>query len=260
VEKFNNHTFVIAAYKESQYLEECINSLLKQTVKSNIIISTSTPNDYISDIAQKYNIELFINPESKGIGPDWNFAVQQCNTDFVTVVHQDDVYNKKYTECVKRAIEKYNDIVMIYTNGKEIRNGKIVKKNINLKIKALLVIPTRIFKRSKFAKKLTLYFGNSISCPSVTLNTKIVGKNPYMENMKSNIDWETWIEFIKYKGAFVYLKEELTYHRVHSESETSRCIKDNKRLEEDRKVFCKLWPKCFVKFIMFFYKHAVDVN
>ena len=40
--EFKNHTFVICAYKESKYLEECIKSLINQTVKSNIIMTTST--------------------------------------------------------------------------------------------------------------------------------------------------------------------------------------------------------------------------
>ena len=44
------HTFVICAYKESAFLEECILSLKKQTVRSNILIATSTPNKYIDDI------------------------------------------------------------------------------------------------------------------------------------------------------------------------------------------------------------------
>ncbi|MCI8309007.1 MAG: hypothetical protein HFJ45_02085 [Clostridia bacterium] len=118
----------------------------------------------------------------------------------------------------------------------------------------------RFFKRSKFIKKLTLSFGNPISCPSVTLNTKIVGLRPYKEDMKSNIDWETWLDFIKYKGSFIYLNKELTYHRIHIESETTRCISNSSRLEEDYKVFCKIWPKWFAKFIMFFYKFAVKSN
>ena len=49
------HTFVICAYKESPYLEECVKSLIRQTIKSNIIIVTSTPNSYIEDIAGKYH-------------------------------------------------------------------------------------------------------------------------------------------------------------------------------------------------------------
>ena len=48
-----NHTFAICAYKESPYLEECIQSLMNQTVKSDILIATATPSKYIDDIAAK---------------------------------------------------------------------------------------------------------------------------------------------------------------------------------------------------------------
>lgn len=41
------HTFAICAYKESEYLEECIRSLKNQTVSTNIILATSISNKYI---------------------------------------------------------------------------------------------------------------------------------------------------------------------------------------------------------------------
>ena len=59
LKKANNHTFVICAYKKSEFLEDCIQSLMNQTVKTNIIISTSTPNSYINDMAEKYKIPVF---------------------------------------------------------------------------------------------------------------------------------------------------------------------------------------------------------
>lgn len=260
MEKFENHTFVISAYKESEYLEELIKSLKEQTLKSNIIISTSTPNDYIKGLAQKYDLELFINNGKKGIGPDWNFAVSSAKTKFVTVAHQDDLYEKNYTEEVFKAVSKNDDVIMLFTNHKEIRNDQVAKKNINLIVKAILTFPIRIFKRPRFVKRLIFRFGNPVCCPSVCLNTEIVGKSPYREDMKSNIDWGTWIDFADKKGSFIYLQKILTYHRVHSESETSKCINDNKREEEDYEMFCRLWPKWFAKFIMIFYKHAQDAN
>ena len=55
-----DHTFAICAYKESEFLEECILSLVNQTVKTNIIMATSTTNDYIKNLANKYQIPLFI--------------------------------------------------------------------------------------------------------------------------------------------------------------------------------------------------------
>lgn len=260
MDRFDNHTFVVCAYKESEFLDECVKSLVNQTLKSNILIATSTPNDHIKNVAEKYNIELHINPESNGIGPDWNFAVSQSKTDFVTLAHQDDVYDKYYVEKMVENIEKYDDIIMIFTNHKEIRNGKIAKKNINLKIKSIMVLPLKLSNKSSFTKKMLLYFGNPISCPSVTLNTKILGKKPYREDMFSNIDWGTWIDFIKIKGRFIYEKTLLTYHRVHSNSETSRLINNKKRIKEDYEMFCRIWPKPIARFIMFFYKYSVLAN
>ena len=51
------HTFVICAYKESPYLEECVESLKNQEQQSNILMVTSTPNEYIEKISRKYGIE-----------------------------------------------------------------------------------------------------------------------------------------------------------------------------------------------------------
>lgn len=56
-----SHTFAICAYKESKYLEDCILSLKNQTVKSEIILATSTPNQYIYALAAKYDIPVYIN-------------------------------------------------------------------------------------------------------------------------------------------------------------------------------------------------------
>ena len=257
---FKEHTFVVVAYKESEYLEECVKSLLNQTVKSNILISTSTPNDLIYNVAKKYNLEVRVNTGEKGIGPDWNFAVEQAETQYVTLSHQDDLYDEHYLEEVQKGIEKNPDFVMVFTNHKEIRDGKIVKKNINLIIKSILVSPIRIFKKPRWAKRLILKFGNPISCPSVCLNTKKVGKRPYREDMNSNIDWGTWIDFADIKGAFVYVSKIVFYHRIHEESETSNCINSNKREKEDFEMFKRLWPEWFAKFIMIFYKHAEDAN
>ena len=93
-----NHTWAICAYKESGYLEECVKSLLEQTVPSRIIIATSTPNAHIECIAEKYGLPLYINDGTKGIGGDWNFAYSKCDTPLITIAHQDDIYEPEYTE------------------------------------------------------------------------------------------------------------------------------------------------------------------
>ena len=63
------HIFVICAYKESPYLEECISSLVSQNnVETNIIVITSTPNSYIEHLVEKYPV---ISIEDGVAEEDW---------------------------------------------------------------------------------------------------------------------------------------------------------------------------------------------
>lgn len=258
--EFKNHTFAICAYKESEYLEECIKSLKNQTVKSNIIIATSTPNEHIKKLANKYNLEIFVNSGEKGIGQDWNFAVSCCTTDYVTVAHQDDIYNPNYLEEIEYNLRIGRDFVIAFGDYREIKNGEIIPLTKNLKIKKFLQSPLKENGDKKWAKNFALRFGTSICCPCVTINTKITGKNPYVTRLKCDLDWETWYEFSKLDHRFLYINKEIMCHRIHDQSETSNLIENNVRLEEDYEMFKKFWPTPIAKFLMFFYKNAIKTN
>ena len=254
------HTFVICAYKESKYLEDCIQSVLNQTVKSNVIMVTSTPNDYIRDLANKYKIELFINKGEKGIGPDWNFGVSCAKTDLVTVAHQDDIYNDSYLDEIINQYNKNKNCSIIFGNYRELKDGKIIGLTNNLKIKQFCLRGLIKHPNSKYAKRRTVKYGNAICCPCVTLNTKIVSKKPFKSGMKSNLDWLTWYEFSKLPNPFSYINKDLMCHRIHEDSETSNLIQNNIRLEEDYEMFKKFWPVPVAKIFMYFYKRAIRTN
>ncbi|MBR0351172.1 MAG: glycosyltransferase family 2 protein [Clostridia bacterium] len=258
--EFNNHTFVVCAYKESKYLEECIKSLENQSVKSNIIIATSTPNTFIKEIAKKHNLELFINEGESGIGQDWNFGVSKAKTKYVTVAHQDDIYNTNYLEEIVNEINKNKDFIIAFGDYREIKNGEIVPLTKNLKIKKFLLSKLKKDGNSKKAKMFALKFGSAICCPCVTINTHITGKKPYKIDLKCDLDWDTWYDFAQKNYAFLYINKEIMLHRIHEDSETSNLIQNNVRLEEDFTMFKKFWPTPIAKFLMKFYKSAVKTN
>ena len=248
MKEFKNHTFVVCAYKESEYLEECIKSVLNQNVKSNVIMATSTPNKHIEMLAQKYNIPLFINEGKSGIGTDWNFGISKVNTDYATVAHQDDIY------------EKNPNFSIAFGDYREIKNGETIPLTINLKIKKLLLKKLLKNPNSKKAKDSALKFGCSICCPCVTVNLKVAGKQPYKTKMKCDLDWDTWYELSKLENDFAYINKEIMCHRIHEQSETSNLIENNIRLDEDLVMLEKYWPKPVAKIIMRFYGQAVKTN
>lgn len=111
-----SHSFVVCAYGESPYLKECIESILNQTRLSRIIISTSTDNAYIMGLAKDYSLPVFVNKESRGIAADWNYALAHANTRYVTIAHQDDVYEKNYVEELQYSLSQSKDTLIYFTN------------------------------------------------------------------------------------------------------------------------------------------------
>ena len=262
--KFNaqDHTYVLCAYKVSAFLEECVKSLLAQTVKSNILIATSTPNEHITSIAQKYDLPIYINEGKKGIGGDWNFAYSKANTPLITIAHQDDIYEPTYTEEMLDYINKSKNPIIYFSGYGELRNGEKVYNNSILRVKKLMLSPLKIkaFWTSKFVRRRILSLGNCICCPAVTYVKERVGENPFTNDYLSDIDWQQWELLSKKRGSFVYYKQPLMCHRIHEESTTSEIIGDNKRNLEDFHMYCKFWPKPIAKFIAKLYSKSEKSN
>lgn len=255
-----NHTFAICAYKESPYLEKCVQSLINQDDMSKIIICTATLNKYISDIAEKYNIEVFANDNKPGIGSDWNFALGCCQTKYVTIAHQDDIYFPEYSKLIVNQLENNNKSLIGFSDYSEIRNDKIVNKNKILKIKRFMNFPIKLFSNSRFIRNRIISFGNSICCPSVTYNTDAIKDFTFDISFKCNLDWDAWSRLAKMKGSFVYINKPLMGHRVHEESETTALLDNGVRFNEDMQIFKRYHPLWFCNLINKQYKKSADSN
>lgn len=256
------HTFVICAYKESPYLEECILSLKEQTVQSVIVMVTSTPNDYIREFAKKYSIPLYVNKGVGGITQDWNFGYSQVKTPYLTIAHQDDIYLKDYTAHLLEAFGKSKRPLIFFSDYAELREKKVVKTNQLLKVKRLMLLPMRIpgTKGSRFVRRRILSFGSPICCPSVAYAKDNLPIPIFKDGFRSNEDWEAWERLSKLKGDFLFDKQILVYHRIHEESETTAIIQDNKRSEEDIIMYRKFWPEPIVQFLTKLYAKGQKSN
>lgn len=256
------HTFAICAYKESSFLEECILSLKKQKVKSEIIIVTSTPNEYISEMAKKYDIPLYINKGESGITQDWNYAYKKAKTKYVTIAHQDDVYLPEYSQLILAELRKKKNPIIAFTDYGELRNNKVVFDNKILKVKRFMLMPLRIRKMqsSKKIRRMILSFGSPICCPAVTYIKSNLPGEVFSSGFRSDEDWEAWEKLSRLKGEFVYIHKTGMYHRIHEESETSIILGDNARKREDYIMFCKFWPKFIAKILVRFYSESEKSN
>lgn len=260
------HTFVICAYKESPYLEQCIESLCRQTVKTNIVIVTSTPNTYIEAMAERYGFPYFVNEGQGGITQDWNFGYQcvreNYQSDYITIAHQDDVYEKGYLKAVLSALERTSHPLIVFGDYYEIRDRRRVTNNRLLLVKRLMLCPLRIrmLQKSRWVRRRILSLGSPICCPSVTFVADNLPEVIFENRYRACEDWEAWEKLSKLKGEFVYIPRLVMGHRIHEDSETTAAIGDNKRTDEELEMFCKFWPGWFARILLRQYSKGQQSN
>jgi len=231
-------------------------------VKSKVLLVTSTPNQYISNIAKNFDIEYVINDGEKGMVQDWNYAYRQAKTKYVTLAHQDDVYSNNYTEEIVKEMKRAKNPLIAFTDYNEIRNDKIIKKNTMLQVKRIMLLPLkfRVLYKSRFVRRRILSFGCPICCPSVTFNKDILPEEVFQVGYRSCEDWQAWEKLSKLKGEFIYCTNTLTYHRIHEESATTAIIGDNVRSKEDYDMFRKFWPNSIANILAKMYATSEQSN
>lgn len=255
-----DHTFVICAYGECAYLEECIRSVVGQTVKTNVILATSTPLGSIRALAEKYGIPVFVNRGETGIAGDWNFAISCAETKLVTIAHQDDVYEPDYAGEMLAVMNRSRRPILFFSDYRELRGGEKVHSNRLLRIKRILRIPMTTFPGQVWARRLSLCFGNSISCPTVTYVKSIMDRHPFRSGFRSDLDWQMWELLSREKGCFAFSPKALMCHRIHADSETSHVLESNARQQEDYAMFRKFWPEGMARRLQRMYSGSEKSN
>lgn len=252
-------TIVVCAYKECEYLEESILSVINQSVKTRVVISTSTPNDFINGLAEKYHLEVWVNPDG-GHAKDYNFAIQKTSTPVCIMAHQDDLMHSDF---VKKSMEAINDSdrpIIAFTDYKEMHGTTIDKVDSQMvRIKRFLLWPMKIkwLSNTVFGKRLCQCLGDPITHPSVTYIKSEMPEDCFREQYQSAMDWDLWERLSKQPGRFVYVDEILFFHRMHEQTATAKLIGNSgRRSEEDYELLCRFWAKWIARIIMKFYKRA----
>ncbi len=241
----SQHTFVVLAHGESPFLEDCLRSLADQTLKSTIIIVTSTPSVTIQQVAERNGIHCRVNKNSEGIADDWNFAMRSADTPFVTLAHQDDVYEAEYVERMLTAAQGTVDALITFSDYAQLNGDKKTQATPLLRIKKAIlgtVFLGRSTISSSWAKRLLLSFGCPICCPSVMYHREQLSRRVFDSSFEVNLDWKYWIDLAPVEGAFVYVRRPLLTYRAHQATTTSGAIASGQRKDEDLRCFELLWP------------------
>lgn len=239
------HSFVVLAHKDSPYLEDCLRSLSSQSIRSRIVVATSTPTARQRNLADQYGVTYVVNDKRKGIATDWDFALAYVDTQWVTLAHQDDIYAPDYAESMLEVVSEHQGALIAFSDYSQISGSGVVSSSLVLAVKKVILrtfFPFRVTLKGAFLKRLALSFGCPICCPTVMYNKKNIGGLLFDDSFEVNLDWKYWIDLAECDGAFVYLRRKLLQYRAHGDTTTNLAIDSGLRRGEDERCFRLLWP------------------
>ena len=113
---------IIPVYNVEKYLEECLNSVISQTLKDVEIICVddcSTDNSCL--ILDKYKdidsrIILIRHDINRGLGPARNSGLAIANGEYILYIDSDDYISNDYVETLYVTAKKYNSDVVSNLN------------------------------------------------------------------------------------------------------------------------------------------------
>ena len=252
-------TIVICAYKICEDLEYTINTIVNQTTPANILLSTSTPNEHICGLAEKYNIEVRVNPNGGQIN-DYNFALAQVDTKLGMIAHQDDPLKETFVEENIKYLNYAKDPIIAFSDYLEIHDGIADKKpSPIIRVKHILIWPLKTsFAKKGYFKRFCQLLGNPITHPTVVCVMDKMPKEIFRHEYKASMDWDLWERLSRLKGSFVYVPSVQLFHKMDEENQTVQLYKsgENYRYNEELEIFSRFWPRWIAKIIMMFYKRA----
>lgn len=123
------YTFLLPAYK-AEYLEDAISSLLAQTYREfKVIVSDDNSPEDIKSIVDSFcdnRIEYRKNEKNVGglrLVEHWNLLLNLCDTEYLIVASDDDVYSAKFLENIDRLTTKYPQVNVLRARVQRINNN-----------------------------------------------------------------------------------------------------------------------------------------
>lgn len=109
---------IVPVYNKEEYIEECLESLIKQTLKEIEIIvindgSTDSSALKIENYTNKYDNIIVVNQKNQGLGSARNSGIREARGEYIGFVDADDFVNEDmYENLYNQAVEKKSDLVI----------------------------------------------------------------------------------------------------------------------------------------------------
>lgn len=206
VDNTANYTIAIPTYKRTEFLKEAIESAISQetSIPYNIIVVDNNPDreDETEKMMLSYkgvkNLSYYKNADNLGMAGNWNRLFQLAQTEWVIMLHDDDVLYPFYLSECDAVLKELDNVGVI--KPKEDKNNNPYKKE-----------------RGKITKltDVDFYYGNTCGTPSGMLfnRKKVLESGGYNQDFYPSLDYFFHARFASLYDFFFY-DTPLMYYRI----------------------------------------------
>ncbi|MCT4597802.1 MAG: glycosyltransferase [Vallitalea sp.] len=223
-------TVILTTYNTKKYVGQAIKSVLNQTYKDyKFIILDNCSTDNTEGVVSTFKdsrITYIRNEKNIGFVGNINKALSLCDTEYLIIVHDDDVLKPQLFEKEINILENYEDVSIVGSNRTYINDQGYMLYNLYSFKK------DRICKKHEYIKS-----GLTLCLPTIMYRMSFIKKHnlKYLEYVSRTADTYFQYELNMLDTCIYFIGEPLIYYRRHSD----QLSKDVLPVLLDRLNFCE---------------------
>ena len=237
---------IIPVYNSEKFLEECLNSILKQTYKNiEIIAIDDGSSDSSLEILKKYSKKIKIfSQKNQGLASALNFGISNMNGSWFKWFSPDDVMYPYTIKTLVDEIKKHSDNIIFYSNWNIVDDSGKILRNFQ---------ESDYNKLSSFDYNVRLLDGQQINVNTTLIPSFLFEKNP-IRKLKDPvaIDYDFFLRVgLLNNTKFHLVSKSLIKYRIHSKQLSHKNISNTLDYISDIKneILLKLDETTYVKYI-----------
>lgn len=206
----------IPAYKRTDYLQRCLESIARQTFQDfEVVITDDSPDDSVQDLCRAFPelpIRYFRNQPALGTPANWNKGLSLAEGEWIKLMHDDDWFREDFSlQDFVRATDLNTPFIFSGYRNVSPRGEEETPEPPLEWLPVIQQQPMRLLAR------------NVIGPPSVTLFHRSLNR-PYETRMKWRVDIDYYITQIENGARIKFIDEALVNVGVSPSQVTNSCL------------------------------------
>ena len=203
----------LPTFNRVNLLQECLPTILRQTCKEiEVLVADNCSTDGTANFMAQCRdprVRYYRHAQNLGPYPNMNYLLEQAKSQYVCILHDDDLYAPDFLACGRELLDQYPRVSLVHCAVREINSqGQAYR--------LLKAYPTTrvVSGRKEFVRFLE---GHNICCSTVMMRRTVLQQVGSFETQYICADFLMWLK-LALAGDVAYLAKPLVKRRVHAET------------------------------------------